>query len=298
MKSPARFFASGSKPAASVRVALACAATAFFTIGCNMLDEKKIPVASDLKADLETISRARIFFGHQSVGRDLLDGLEVLAGQQGVALRLVEGAPQDTLPGLFHTKVGQNRNPQSKCEAFGKFLAENPIPEGRTWDVVAFKFCYVDLGGKVGLTPTDLLGMYQAALAEVKKTQPGLRIMHVTVPLKSDPAGLKSRLSRWLGRGTANDADNILRNEFNRLLLAEYGKEPFFDLAEAESTLPDGRRTGFRQGDRAYYTLASEYTYDEGHLTAEGKAWVAKAFVRDLAASLRQNTSESKVASP
>jgi hypothetical protein len=37
--------------------------------------------------------------------------------------------------------------------------------------------------------------------------------------------------------------------------------------------------------------MASEFTYDEGHLTDAGKEWVAREFVRSLADALRPRMS-------
>jgi len=42
---------------------------------------------SGLRADLERISRERIYFGHQSVGANLLQGMEELAAGAGVSSR-------------------------------------------------------------------------------------------------------------------------------------------------------------------------------------------------------------------
>ena len=52
--------------------------------------------------------------------------------------------------------------------------------------------------------------------------------------------------------------------QFNELLIKEYdGKEPVFDLAEIESTRPDGRRETFTKDGKTYYSLIPDYTYDE-----------------------------------
>lgn len=47
--------------------------------------------SSDPKGDLETIARSRLYFGHQSVGGNVLEGLASLAKEHGVRLRIVEG---------------------------------------------------------------------------------------------------------------------------------------------------------------------------------------------------------------
>lgn len=255
-------------------------------LGCGGLSEKSALPASDLKADLALLAQSRVYFGHQSVGRDILEGLEALAKENGVSLRIAE-APEgaaDTLPGIIHSKVGKNREPASKCEAFNGFVSAHA---GGRWDAAAFKFCYVDLGDEAGRDAGKLLDMYGSAVASARAAAPDLNLVHITIPLKSDPLGMASTVKRALGMGTANDEDNVARNVFNELLTARYGKEPLFDLARAESTRRDGSRTGFKRDGKSVYTLAKEYTYDEGHLNTAGKQWVAAEFVRALAAAIR-----------
>jgi hypothetical protein len=268
------------------KLAGAAALAAAVLAGCNGLDEKAAMPEGDPEADLRTLAESRVYFGHQSVGRDILDGLKLLAEENGVALRIVE-APEgatDTLPGLVHSKVGKNREPMSKCEAFGRFVSEHAASR---WDAAAFKFCYVDLGDEAGRDPAKLLEMYRAAVAAARAARPDLNLVHVTIPLKSDPLGIPNAIKRAIGMGTAHDEDNVLRNAFNDLLRAEYAGEPLFDLARAESTLPDGSRTGFKRDGKTVYTLAKQYTYDAGHLNQEGMRHVAAEFARAMAAAIR-----------
>lgn len=271
------------------------AAAAF--LGCGGLEEKAELPKSDLKADLALLAQSRVYFGHQSVGRDILEGLDALAKENGVTLRITEApaGATDTLPGIIHSKVGRNREPASKCEAFNGFVSAHA---GARWDAAAFKFCYVDLGEEAGRDAAKLLEMYKGAVASAKAAAPDLNLVHVTIPLKSDPLGMASTVKRALGMGTANDEDNIARNAFNDLLLAEYGKDPVFDLARAESTRPDGSRTGFQRDGRTVYTLAKEYTYDEGHLNTAGKKWVAADFARTIAAAIRNKPAPAAPAAP
>src|SRR2546423_8596690 len=81
-----------------------------------------------LRADLEHIARERIYFGHQSVGANLIDGLRELAGQEGVALRITE-TPQASAvgPATFgHTFVAENGEPLKKLESLrGRLVAES-----------------------------------------------------------------------------------------------------------------------------------------------------------------------------
>jgi hypothetical protein len=254
--------------------------------GCNGISEQSTLPKHDLKADLEVLAKARIYFGHQSVGRDILEGVASLAQEQGVKLRIVE-APlglEDSLPGIIHSKVGRNHEPQTKCAAFEKFLSENG---NRSWDAVAFKFCYVDLGDEAGKDTDKLLEIYRNAVASVRTANPNVNLIHITIPLKSDPLGRVAQVKRMLGMAKENDSDNLLRNAFNDRLRSEFPKEPFFDLAQIESTRPDGSRSGFSKNGKSIYTLDKQFTYDEGHLSSSGKKWVAAEFVRSFAAAIR-----------
>ena len=77
---------------------------------------------------------------------------------------------------------------------------------------------------------------------------------------------------------------NIRKNEFNDLLRKEYsGKEPIFDLAYVESTFPDGRRSTFTKAGETYYSMAPEYTYDDGHLNETGRKRAAEQLLVLLA---------------
>ncbi|MGA8005664.1 MAG: hypothetical protein WCA17_06165, partial [Burkholderiales bacterium] len=43
-----------------------------------------------LREQLERVARLRVFFAHQSVGMNILDGVKALAAAAGVPLRIVE----------------------------------------------------------------------------------------------------------------------------------------------------------------------------------------------------------------
>jgi hypothetical protein len=242
------------------------------------------PRLSELKSHLERLSSARVYFGHQSVGNNVLDGLRVLAAAEGVALRIVEAPAglDDDSPGIVHAKVGKNRVPTTKCEAFGRFLVEH---SGR-WDAALLKFCYADLGDAGEPDPARLLDAYKRMIASIRSARPDLVVVHATSPLLSDGMGKRDAIRKSLGFGTSNDEGNRIRNEFNNLLRAEYARDPIFDVAQAESTRPDGTRSGFRKGGQFFATMAREFTYDEGHLTATGCTWVAQEFARSLAQAL------------
>lgn len=241
-------------------------------------------VAVDPARDLEALRGARILFGHQSVGRNILDGVKSLADRHAVALRLEEAAPGPRRPGIENIRVGRNTDPASKCSDFLRYLEQ----AGDGYDIVIMKFCYVDLDD--GTDVAALFKAYTEYADRAKALSPSAVLVHATVPLLTGGTGWKVAVKRLLGRDPSGIA-NMRRNEFNALLLEKYAGEPVFDIARAESTLPDGGRASFRHGGRTFYTMAPEYTYDGGHLNDEGKSRLASEFARVLAAALRSKGS-------
>ena len=69
----------------------------------------------------DKLSQKKIFFGHQSVGRNILEGLEkVLKAVPEIRLEIKETSdPRDFQGPVFaHARIGQNRDPQGKIEHF------------------------------------------------------------------------------------------------------------------------------------------------------------------------------------
>lgn len=235
--------------------------------------------------DLRTLAEARVFLGHQSVGRDLLAGLDKLAEEADIALRILEvdGAPPDLEPGIFHSNIGTNTDPESKCEMFERLLTGFGRPQ---YDLAMMKFCYVDLGRETALEVDAILDRYARVVDSVRQQRPDVQLVHVTMPLRADPRGKKTFVKRLFGMATPEDADNVLRNAFNDALRKRYADEALFDLAATESTLPDGSRSSFEADGKSVYTLARAYTKDGGHLNESGRRQAAIAFVSALASAL------------
>lgn len=243
-----------------------------------------------LTTDLAALKDARILFGHQSVGRNILDGLKVLASRHGVELRLEEADPGGPRrPGIEEFRVGRNEDPASKCRDFLRVLAA--AADG--YDAVMMKFCYVDFYEDADVDA--VFGAYRDLVAKARAAAPSAVFVHATVPLMEDTPGpaWKTRIKRILGRDPHGEA-NARRNAFNERLLAGFPGEPVFDIARHESTLPDGRRTAFTKGGKSVYTLAPAYTYDGGHLNEAGKERLAAEFARVLASSLRPPSSPGR----
>lgn len=238
-----------------------------------------------LRADLERLARERIYFGHQSVGANLLQGVAELAAEERVPLRIVRAdRASDVPPASFgHTFVPENGAPLEKLRNFGAALGSASV------DVALLKFCYVDIEADTDVKA--LFAAYRQTLAELRKSHPATVFVHVTLPLTSEQeegwkARWKALARRLLGRPPAGMVENERREEYNRMLREAYaGREPLFDLARIESTAQDGTPVRERWRGLAAPALAPGYTDDGGHLNVEGRRRAARELIAVLAAA-------------
>ena len=216
----------------------------------------------------EELSKKRVYFGHQSVGNNIWDGIKVLVKEYPfIKLNFVETPEYDTPGGFFaHFQVGENKIPQSKIDAFSNNMNKGL---GKVADIAFFKLCYVDITSETKVE--ELFTNYKNKMQILKKTFPDKIFVHITIPLRIVQTGIKVWIKNKIGRAIGGYADNIKRNDYNDLLLKEYqGKEPIFDLAKVESTDPDGNRSAFEKDGKTYYSLSPIYTDDGGHLNDKG----------------------------
>lgn len=255
--------------------------------GCS--DQTQVETFSvdmtEVREHLETVASARVLFGHQSVGRNILAGLSELAAETGVELRIEEtnGAPSASGPGVFHSNIGKNGDYESKCVAFEHLLMH---PDRPAYDIAMMKFCYADMGRGIDAEAAAMMTRYTALIDDLQTHRPDVEIVHATMPVRSKPGGWRNAVKRIIGREISQDSDNALRNAFNDLLRERYAGEPLFDIAVLESTLPNGRRASFKHNGRTVYTLAPEYTYDGGHLVPAAQRMAAAEFLKVVASVL------------
>lgn len=269
-----------AETSAGLRAVLAAAVVA--GCGCSSAQEKGVFVDQAAKADLQVVAGARVFFLHQSVGFNIMDGFPRLAGEDS-GLRIVnvdESAPGDGAV-FAHSTEGRNTDPKSKIDAFGRILREKKELKP---DVALLKLCYVDFNPNTDAK--ELFNYYAKQIEELKAELPEVVFAHTTAPLKKWGTGIKARLNRKLGRLVWEDESNARRAEYNALLAEHFGDDPIIDVARAESTRPDGTRVTFPLGKRTYHALEPSYTDDGGHLNPLGQRVVAKEFVRVLAEAL------------
>lgn len=211
----------------------------------------------------------RVLFGHQSVGANLLDGLESLSREQGWSgLRIVDlGASGIEASAITHFRVGRNGDARSKVVSFERTLrsvAASPP------DLAGFKFCFTDFDRSTDVEA--VFRSYREALDRLSRDFPSVRFFHLTVPMVRDDSFPRVIVKRVVGKVTAQDVNRV-RARFNRLLLEAYGPA-VFDLATAEN---EGVH------DRESPSLAAGYTDDGEHLNAAGKRVVGGRFAAFLA---------------
>lgn len=228
----------------------------------------EVPVAK-----WEKLSSMKIYFGHQSVGYNILDGIKAIIKENPqIALNIVESIDFEShnSGALFHSKVGQNTDPKSKMDDFEKILTSKKSDQ---IDVAFLKLCYVDI--TANSKPQEIFANYEDMIKRIRLKNTKTKIIHLTTPLTRTQIGIKASLKKILGKPLHGYAENIKRHEYDRLLRSSFA-ETVFDLSKFESTLPDGSRVSFKQNGRDYYSLAPEYTSDGGHLNEEGREIIAK----------------------
>jgi hypothetical protein len=225
----------------------------------------------------EKLSHKKIFFGHQSVGYNIIDGIkDVMNENPQIKLNIVETTdPEKFSAGILaHSRVGKNMDPESKVKDFITFM-ENGI--GNKADMAGLKFCYVDIRG--GSNIESIFQGYDKSISQLKSKFPGINVIHFTTPLTRIQTGPKVWIKKLIGRSTTTD-DNYKRNEYNKLILSKYNDNgSVFDLATIESTSPDGARCSFIKNGKTYYSMCNEYTDDGGHLNKLGRKIVAEQFL-------------------
>ena len=137
----------------------------------------------------QKLSQKKIYFGHQSVGFNIIDGIkDVMKEYPEIKVNIVETSDEsDFKAGLLaHSRVGKNVDPKSKITEFVNFI-DSGI--GKKADAAALKFCYVDI--EAGTDVKEIFSNYNGSLAQLKKKYPEMTIIHFTVPLTTTKTNLE-----------------------------------------------------------------------------------------------------------
>lgn len=241
-----------------------------------------MPRDAERQSSWRCVARQRVYFGHQSVGQDILGGLAELSRRDALGLRIIESREPSEIPGpaIAHFLAGRNEDPASKNDALLSVLDARPAPDGA---IALLKYCYVDMGPHTDIW--RLFTKYRRFVSALQRRHPDVTLMHVTMPLTTSRHGVRDNVRRLLGQSHDRDVA-IARHRYNTLLREAFaGRAPFFDLAAIEATREDGSRAGFLRRGEWSDVLAPEYTHDGGHLCAHGARRVAAGLLDALAAA-------------
>lgn len=236
-------------------------------------------VSPEIKIGLTSLSNQRVYFGHQSIGDNLLSGLRLLSADAGVPLQITELADASKLKAgmLGHVYLDENTQPFKKLSSFEASFASLPAGPG----TMLMKFCYIDFNSETDVSA--LFSGYEKSIEKMRLLHRDWRIVHVTVPLTVVEQGWKGTVKRWMNRAPYGLLENKKRNDFNALLKSRYSKQDtVFDLARAESTRPDGSAVTFVWNEMVVPALEPAYASDGQHLNEMGQRRVAAEFVRVL----------------
>lgn len=204
-------------------------------------------------ADLRVVAATRVYFGHQSVGGNIMGAVPDVFTDFSVTAPPLTGTDTSRVGPFFADgSVGANGDPHSKVVDFAAKIRGGI---GNRVDVALMKFCYVDIGASSNVN--EVFRDYRDSLAQLQSEYPSVKFIAVTAPLT-----------------VGAPADNARREQYNALVRAEYPGR-LFDLAAVESTTPDGTRIT---------SLYSAYAADsEGHLNDQGSRLAAQELLKVIA---------------
>ncbi|MBN2656333.1 MAG: hypothetical protein JXR86_04675 [Spirochaetales bacterium] len=157
-------------------------------------------------------------------------------------------------------------------DAFSEIVNLN----SKSFDIAMMKFCYVDIDETTDITL--LFSQYKEMMDELESQFPDMTFAAVTAPLMERQGGFKSFVKKILGRKIYGRADNLKRHLFNNLIRENF--DIVFDLAEIESTAPDGAKLRHEMNGQEYPSLYPGYTDDGGHLNKAGRENMAYGFLK------------------
>lgn len=238
------------------------------------------------------LQHKRIYFGHQSVGANIINGVrDLCAADPACRLNITESCRADAFaaPALGHSQVGRNREPRTKIDAFAGVLDGGL---GDKVDIALLKLCYVDVAE--GGDAAGLFDYYRRVMAQLATAYPRTQLVHVTVPVTVMPGFLRRFIGGLRRRRNRAAHDNLARAEYNRLLTQAYaGREPVFDLAAVESTAPSGRALRYTWRGNEFRTLVPAYSSDGRHLSETGQRVVASEFLKFLSVTANERVASA-----
>jgi hypothetical protein len=247
------------------------------SLSCTKKNKDETVVANKANEPSKIVQEntKRVFFGHQSVGYNILSGVRRIAGTVQIIEITGEALPENAAAGIYHSAIGRNTDPMGKIAEFKKLCIDNGF--GKQLDAAVLKLCFVDIE-----RTTDVAGLfnyYAAAIDSIEKKHPALVVIPATIPLMIHASlGIKTKIKDFF----LGDL-NIKRDEFNNLVRRKYqGKRTVFDCAAIEALRPDGTGESFVFRGKTYDALYPGYSSDGGHLNEIGQNRVATEFIRAI----------------
>jgi hypothetical protein len=245
-------------------------------------NDKEIAMEAARQLDWSKLAGKVVFFQHESVGRNILDGIaEIKAADKRSNLTVTDNPEAANSSGalLIESRSGRNGDPLAKIENFKQVLDRGV---GARANIAILKFCYVDVTGTTDIP--KLFGQYKESFSSLRSRYPGIKFVHATVPLKVNEVTWKTQVKEWIGMDKIWEyEDNVARGKYNDLLRGEYrGKEPILDLALFEATRADGGSETFRHNGADFQALVPEFSSDGAHLNEAGRKIVAIRMVEFL----------------
>lgn len=225
----------------------------------------------------KTLMQKNTFFAHMSVGYDILDGArrkEKDVPSFAYPIVEMEEATECDSPGLYHGKLGHNGDPIAKIKSFREMMLSM---QSSPPDLALMKFCYVDISAD---TDTEqIFSEYHKMIQQLQEALPKTRFLHCTAPLTSGPLSAKEKIKETirplLGKMT-EALCNEKRDQYNQMLYNAFEKDTIFDIAQLESTTPEGHPC-LNQGRIPMHFVG--YTTDGGHLNQVGQDRLGQQFL-------------------
>lgn len=231
------------------------------------------PAMPDSEAQAQ-FAAARVFFGHQSVGQNIIEGLSTIGTAPATIVESRD--PQPRSGGVFqHAPIGVNGDPLGKIRDF-EALINGGI--GSRVDVALMKLCYVDFSSSTD--PQAVFDAYRTSMEALERAYPNVTFLYTTAPLTTDRGWLdnaKASLKLWLGRAASNLPENIVRERYNALVRQQYRDSGrLLDIAAIESQLDNGNHLARNYRGFRYMIMNPAWTSDGAHLNARGSETVAR----------------------
>jgi hypothetical protein len=245
--------------------------------GCNQSKQGDVSMATPTKISMpewQILEQKRVVFGHQSVGENILQGVQRLAKRDGIDIGIREQRKASTDKGISHFLIGENGDPISKIHDFSAAIDSGA---GQGADLALMKLCYVDFDANTDAR--DVAETYIANLESLARKYPDVNFIAVTAPLTVVQTGAKAWIKQHIGKYPSGYVENIKRAEFNSMLRQIYQpKGRLFDLAKAETDF-GGKKCRMDVNGQSVEALCPELTSDGGHLNERGQEAVATAFL-------------------